>query len=101
MNTEVITCVYCGHQYPVDTPTHGPQVAALTEHIKVCERHPMRAMAIERDAFRAALVVLVGTDGRLELEGMELVMRSLPAPDEDKAAMIDAIHALLKYPRTV
>ena len=37
----VMTCVYCGHAYPPGTPTSGAQ--ALTDHIKVCKKHPMRA----------------------------------------------------------
>jgi hypothetical protein len=41
------------------------------------------------------LVGLVGVDGLTELEQMESVMRLLPAPAEDKAKTIDAIHALL------
>ena len=36
----VLTCVYCGHAYPPGSPTHG--AATLTEHIKVCEKHPLR-----------------------------------------------------------
>jgi len=44
---------------------------------------------------RAALVGLIGVDGRDELEAMEATMRLLPAPAADKAASIDAIHALL------
>jgi len=36
-----VTCVYCGHQYKDGTP--AAQDAALTEHIKACEKHPMRA----------------------------------------------------------
>lgn len=44
---------------------------------------------------RAALVGLVGVDTREELEQLEAVLRLMPAPMEDKAAMIDAIHALL------
>lgn len=44
---------------------------------------------------RSALVKLVGVDGRVELEQLEGVMRLMPAPLEDKAAMIDAIHALI------
>lgn len=36
----VLTCVYCGHQYPQDTPAWGSQV--LTDHIRTCEKHPMR-----------------------------------------------------------
>jgi hypothetical protein len=38
----VVTCVYCGHVYPQDTPTHGAGISVLTEHIKVCPDHPMR-----------------------------------------------------------
>jgi hypothetical protein len=45
---------------------------------------------------RAALVGLVGVDGRAELEQLEAYTRALlPATDADKAVMIDAIHALL------
>ena len=40
----VITCVYCGQAYPENTPTHGADVKVLTEHIKVCPKHPMKAM---------------------------------------------------------
>ena len=47
------------------------------------------------DRLRAALVGLVGVDGREELEQMEAVMRLMPAPAQDKAATIDAIHALI------
>jgi len=39
--TRVLTCVYCGHAYPPGTPEHGD--ARLTEHIAVCEKHPLRA----------------------------------------------------------
>ncbi len=35
-----LTCVYCGTAYPPGSPTHG--AAVLTEHIKVCEKHPLR-----------------------------------------------------------
>ena len=37
-----VTCVYCGHEYPDGTPTSQDQ--QLTEHIKVCEKHPMRKL---------------------------------------------------------
>ena len=42
---------------------------------------------------RAALVSLVGVDGRADLERMEEVLRLMPAPAADKA--IDAVHALI------
>lgn len=37
----VVTCVYCGHEYPEGTPT--AKAEQLTAHIKVCEKHPLRA----------------------------------------------------------
>ena len=40
--TQTLTCVYCGKEYPPGTPTHGAEV--LTEHIKVCEKHPMNSL---------------------------------------------------------
>ena len=40
--SRALTCVYCGHAYPPGSPEHGAEV--LTEHIKTCEKHPMRAM---------------------------------------------------------
>jgi hypothetical protein len=49
----------------------------------------------ERDRLRAALVALVGVDGRDDLGQMEAVMRLMVVPAEDKAATIDAIHALI------
>ena len=45
---------------------------------------------------RKALVGLVGVETREELESLEAVMRLTPAPSADKAASIDAIHALLE-----
>lgn len=36
----VVTCVYCGHEYPDGTPAAKHDL--LTEHIKTCEKHPMR-----------------------------------------------------------
>jgi len=83
---QILTCVYCGMAYPVGTPTHGAQV--LTDHIKVCEKHPMRKL-------RDALAGLVGASTKDELEEMEFTLRSLPAPEADKIVMINAIHALI------
>jgi hypothetical protein len=47
------------------------------------------------ERLRAALVGLVGVDGKDELEQLEAAMRLMPAPAQDKAATIDAIHALI------
>lgn len=58
--------------------------------------HELDAVREQRDRFRKVLEQLVGVGNREELEAMEFVMRSLPAPAADKAATIDAIHALLE-----
>jgi len=38
----ILTCVYCGMEYPQDTPAWGDKV--LTDHIKICPKHPMRKL---------------------------------------------------------
>ena len=86
MKGRVLTCVYCGHEYPQDTPAHGNKV--LTDHIRVCAKHPMRKAEADIVLLRTALIGLI-------LEQTELLMRSMPAPEEDKAVSINAIHALL------
>ncbi len=93
MMGNVLTCVYCGMAYPEGTPPHGSQI--LTDHIKVCEKHPMRQAEKKIVLLRAALIGLVGVSEKAELEAMELAMRMAPAPMADKAVGIDAIHALL------
>ncbi len=89
----VLTCVYCGHEYPQGTPAHGAEV--LTEHIKVCAQHPLQAARVQIASLRTALANLVGASTEEELKGMEFVIRSTKAPAADKTAALDAIHALL------
>lgn len=92
--SNTLTCVYCGMAYPEGTPPHGSQV--LTDHIKVCEKHPLRAAETTIAKLRSALAGLVGVDGKEELEQMEAMIRmSGDAPTKDKAVAVDAIHALL------
>lgn len=43
---------------------------------------------------RRALVGLVGVDGAKELAEMDAALRLIPAPEQDKVAMLNAIHAL-------
>jgi len=92
MNT--LTCVYCGAAYPEGTPPHGAQV--LTNHIKVCKKHPLRAAEATIAKLRSALVGLVGVDGKEALEQMEVMIRLADAPAKDKAVTIDAILTLLE-----
>lgn len=82
-----LTCVYCGMAYPEGTPPHGAKI--LTDHIKVCEKHPMFKL-------RKALADLVGASTKEELKQMELAMRSMPGIEQDKIVAINAIHALLE-----
>lgn len=93
MDRRILTCVYCGHEYPQDTPAAGSEI--LTEHIKVCERHPLRKAESDTAMLRTALVGLIGADSEQELRQMGATMLLLPAPDSTKAVIINAIHALL------
>lgn len=88
----VVTCVYCGHQYPDGTPTAKHEL--LTEHIKICEKHPMREAEQKIERLRDALAGLIGASTKDELDAMEIAIRSTQAPDSDKAAAINAIDAL-------
>lgn len=84
---KIITCVYCGRAYPEGTPPHGAKI--LTDHIKVCEKHPMKKL-------RKALADLVGASTKEELEAMEVILRTIPGVEHDKIAALNAIHALLE-----
>lgn len=69
MNERILTCVYCGHEYPQDTPAHGSQV--LTDHIKVCKAHPLRKAEADIALLRSALAGLIGVNTEAELRQME------------------------------
>ena len=91
----VLTCVYCGMEYPQDTPAWGSDV--LTEHIKVCDKHPMRKAEATIAKLKSALAGLVGASKKEDLEAMEFLIRSAQVPDADKVGMINAIHALIEF----
>ena len=89
----VLTCVYCGMAYPQDTPAWGSQI--LTDHIKVCEKHPMRKLEAQKALLRKALIGLIGgVESKMELDNMEVMIRLAQVPDIDKAVSINAIQAL-------
>ena len=93
MKTQVVvTCVYCGREYPEGTPTS--QVEVLTDHIKVCEKHPMREAEVKIAKLRAALVGLVGASTQKELDQMEVALRLIPGPSHDRSVALDAIQVL-------
>ena len=39
-DVDVVTCAFCGHEYPRGTPRHGD--GQLVAHMKTCLKHPMR-----------------------------------------------------------
>lgn len=94
MMPNTLTCVYCGSAYPEGTPPSGSQI--LTDHIKVCEKHPLRSAEQKILKLRNALAGLVGASKKSELEQMELIIRGAIAPEEDKAASLNAIHVLIE-----
>lgn len=89
----VVTCVYCGQEYPQDTPEWNNDV--LTAHIKVCPKHPLRKAMLDIALLRKALAGFIGAETKEELEKMESAMRLMPMPEADKAVSVNAIHALL------
>ncbi|MDR3446006.1 hypothetical protein [Dyella sp.] len=89
----VLTCVYCGTEYAQGTASHGSQV--LTDHIRTCLKHPLRRAEAHIASLRSALEGLIGASDPDTLRNMEAQLRMLPAPEADKAAGINAIHALL------
>ena len=93
MNGRVLTCVYCGHEYPQGTPASGSEV--LTEHIKICKQHPMRKAEADISMLRAALVGLIGAESEQCLREMEAAVRVIPDPDGNATVAINAIRALL------
>lgn len=90
----VLTCVYCGNEYPEGTPPHGSKV--LTDHIRACEKHPLRQAEQTIKKLRSALAGLVGASTKSELEQIEFGLRIAPAPDQDKVAALNAVHCLIE-----
>jgi hypothetical protein len=92
---ETITCVYCGQAYPPGTPTWGERAKALTNHIKVCEKHPMRKAEEKIAKLRSALIDLIGAGTKEELLTLERGLNFVNASEQDKTICIKGIHALL------
>ncbi len=90
--SSVLTCVYCGKEYPEGTPAWGSQV--LTDHIKVCEKHPMRELEVKYRKVRKALADMIGCDNKQELDSMESIMRIAQVPEVDRVNMLNAIDAV-------
>lgn len=92
----ILTCAYCMHQYPDGTPAAKHEL--LTEHIKICDKHPMREAELKIEQLRNALIGIIGASTDEELNAMELTIRSASIPDSDKTITINAIDALRSCP---
>lgn len=92
MKGVVVTCVYCGTEYPAGTPAAGSGI--LTEHIRVCIKHPLRKAELEIAMLRSALVKLIGSDDRNELQRMREAIAGNPDHPET-VNLLPAIDALL------
>jgi hypothetical protein len=72
---------------------HNDLLDPDVDHLAI---HPkFMAVAQDREHLRDALAALVGSGNVDELRGMEAALRQPPAPDEDKAVTINAIHVLI------
>ncbi len=89
---QILTCVYCGHEYPQHTPAAGHQV--LTDHIRTCAKHPLREAELAVARLHSALAGLVGESTPQGLAQLEAGLQLVPMPATEKALMITAIRAL-------
>lgn len=65
-DSQTLTCVYYGKEYPPGSPAHGSEV--LTQHIRACEKHPMRAAEAETQRLRVALAEARGLLDLMNIE---------------------------------
>jgi len=91
-----VSCVFCGFNYPEHTPSS--QHPTLVEHIKTCDKHPMRLLELDYTRIRAALVSVVGSDIIEELQAMKSALHHFGnGPDgESVKTSIGAITTLIE-----
>jgi hypothetical protein len=97
MSERILTCVYCGQEYPQDTPAYGDKI--LTDHIKICSKHPMREAEYKIKKLREALIGLVGCDNTKDLEEMKTTINTFMSSNislKDALVTINAIDVLLE-----
>lgn len=89
----VLTCVYCGHQYPDGTP--AAKHAALTEHIQKCPKHPMTELRQKVTSFCDTMTEALGAEPLAEEEHdldvlAETIMTRLEAQNREDGKLIAA-----------
>ena len=98
MENRILTCVYCGMEYPQDTPPFDDKI--LTDHIRICPKHPLRSAEENIKKLRIALIDLVGSDNKEELQKIKTTTKTFMSmgnvPQKDGMTMINAINAILE-----
>jgi len=90
---KVLTCVFCGQEYPVGTKAHGEQI--LVDHIKVCEKHPLRAAEATIKKLQSVLMAYSHCTTKEELIGVRDYLMS-QSDHEDKEVAIAGVNTLLE-----
>lgn len=93
IDSTVLTCVYCGLQYPQGTPSSGADCQVLTDHIKVCEKHPMRTAELRIQLLEAAL--------RVALPHIRVAVDVKAALRAEEQQILDTVNDALLGPVTV
>ncbi len=71
-------CAYCGAEYPLDDDA----ATLVSEHIKTCEKHPMRAVEARAAELQAALTAAINMNIEKNAEVARLTAE-LAAANED------------------
>lgn len=94
MSGATVTCVFCGHAYPDQTPTSG--AAVLKQHIATCTEHPLRAAEAKIEKLRDALCDLVGAHHVDRLRELHDVTADLMPPSKDRDVALAAIRVAME-----
>ncbi len=79
----VLTCAFCGEAYPPGTPESND--AALTAHVRVCAKHPMREVEAELARLRgAAAAVVLSCEPAEPIEAMAALLPASPGTKAPK-----------------
>lgn len=89
----VLTCAFCGAEYPVGTPSAGAVV--LADHIRVCERHPMHELEARHKRLCAAVYEMIGCDTADEARELTKVLGVFATVDPDARKALALIEALI------
>lgn len=88
---DVLVCNYCGKVYS----KKEYDLKALTNHSRMCEKHPLHEAELIIRKLRSALAAVVGSDIDDELKAMMVAACVMPVPEIDRTIAVNAMQALL------